>query len=490
MFKTLPVLLCDFYKTTHGNMYPKGTNKIVEYFIPRMSRIQGEDKLVNFACQYYVKKFLIDDFNENFFSRPKEEVMSEYKRVLDHTIGKGVYNYDQVAALHDLGYLPLKISEVPEGDRVDIKVPMIEITNTHPDFAWLVSFIESNMSAELWHAMTSANVGYNYRKIVDKYFDMSVDDAVSHARAIGDFSFRGQESTESATLSSAAYCLSLLNTATVPAIPFLEYFYNCDCTKEDVAFGAVSTEHSVMCSNYAVDGNEITLLKRLLTELYPNNSFSAVCDSYDYDNFVEKIIPQCKKEILEHNGCFLVRGDSGDPVKVVTSTVYRLLDEFGYTLNAKGYKVLPPQIKAIYGDSITPTRLEETYEELIAHKVACNNVVLGTGSFSLQCVEKEGKLLPFTRDTYGIAIKATYCEVNGKPTPIFKAPKEADFKKSPKGMCAVYKDSEGNYTYKDGFDSETIKLEKDNMLKPIFEDGKILKQYTLSEVRHNLHKNF
>lgn len=95
----------------------------------------------------------------------------------------------------------------------------------------------------------------------------------------------------------------------------------CDCTKESVAFGSPSTEHSVMCSNFAVDGDEITLLRRLLTEIYPNTSFSAVLDSYDYWNVIDNILPQLKHEILAHNGCMLMRGDSGDCVEVVTKTV-------------------------------------------------------------------------------------------------------------------------------------------------------------------------
>ena len=118
--------------------------------------------------------------------------------------------------------------------------------------------------------------------------------------------------------------MSFLNTATVPAIPWLERYYNCDCTKEPVAFGAISTEHSVMCSNYAIDGDEVSFVRRLLTEIYPNHSFSMVSDSYDYWNLVDNILPQVKDEVLAHNGFISIRGDSGDPVQIVTETVEHL----------------------------------------------------------------------------------------------------------------------------------------------------------------------
>ena len=111
-------------------------------------------------------------------------------------------------------------------------------------------------------------------------------------------------------------------------------------------------------------GIEITLLRRLLTEIYPNTSFSVVLDSYDYWNIIDNVLPILKPEIMAHNGCMLMRGDSGDCVEVVTKTVFKLWDQFGGTINSKGYKVLDPHVKAIYGDSITVQRCEEVYRIL------------------------------------------------------------------------------------------------------------------------------
>ena len=260
------------------------------------------------------------------FERSFEEVVGEYERVLNAALGTGAYNSEKIKKLHRLGYLPIEILALPEGTKVPMHVPMFGVTNTHPDFAWLPQALESLISAEMWHPMLSATVGATYRDIVNEYYALSCSDNLPKARALGDFSFRGQECLQSAVKSSAGWCLSFLNTATVPVIPYLEENYNCDCTKEDVAFGAVSTEHSVMCSNYAVDGDEITLLRRLLTEIYPDTSFSVVLDSYDYWNIINEVLPQLKEEILNHNGCMLMRGDSGDCVEVVTQTVFRLWD--------------------------------------------------------------------------------------------------------------------------------------------------------------------
>lgn len=495
-----PLLCLDFYKTAHADQYPPDLTRMVSYYTPRMSRLADTEKVTLFGLQAFIQEYLIDAFNEHFFNRPYPKVLEEYKRVLNATIGTSGVGQQRIEALYNLGYLPLQIRALPEGVRSDIKVPQIEISNTHPDFVWLVNSIETMLSCTMWHTQVSAEVGYRYRQIVNKYVARTCDPDVIPAGLLGDFSMRGQESVESASKSSAAFCLSFLNTATVPAILWLEQHYNCDCEKDSVAYGAISTEHSVMCSNFAVDGDEITHIRRLLTEIYPNRNFSMVSDSYDYWNLVDNILPQLKDEILAHNGCISIRGDSGDPVDIVTKTVFKLWDIFGGTVNSKGYKVLNPHVKAIYGDSITPQRCEAVYDILEQNGFAVSNVTLGVGSFSMQCLEtiveepteycKIAKkyYAPYTRDTFGIAVKATYAEdKNGAPIMIFKNPKtdSGSFKKSQRGCCRVCKTEDG-YTYEDNL--TWAEAQDDNELQTVFKDGKVIRLFTLNEVRQNLHE--
>jgi len=506
MIQYNPLLCLDFYKTAHAEQYPQTLTKMVSYYTPRMTRLNDTEKVTMFGLQAFIQEYLIHAFNQHFFWERWEKVLADYKRVLNSTINTDGVGEKRLKALHDLGYLPLEIRAVPEGVRTNIKVPQIEISNTHPDFVWLVNSIETMLSCTMWHTQVSAEVGYRYRQIVNKYADLTCDDNVVRARLLGDFSMRGQESVESATKSSAAFCLSFLNTATVPAILWLEENYHCDCTREPVAFGALSTEHSVMCSNFAVDGDEVTHVRRLLTEIYPHQSFSMVSDSYDYWNLVNNILPQIKDEILSHDGCLAIRGDSGDPVEVVTETVFRLWDIFGGTTNSKGYKVLDPHIKALYGDSITPQRCKAIYEILMKNGFAINNVSLGVGSFSMQCLEtieetdspdgvkQKKSYAPYTRDTFGIAVKATYAEdADGKPIMIFKNPKTdtGHFKKSQRGCCQVYKIfhadcSDCDYVYDDGLTWE--EAQDTNELRTVFKNGQLTRTYTLDEVRQNLHR--
>ncbi len=478
-----PMLLCDFYKTVHSDMINPKMTKSMSYYTPRMSRVNRWDKVVMFGVQMFCKTWLIDYFNENFFALSEEEVVNEYTRVLDATLGKGVYSTEKIRKLHRLGYLPIEIIALPEGTMVPVHVPMFGITNTHNDFAWLPQALESLISAEMWYPQITATVGKTYRDIVNKYYDETVEDNVPRAKALGAFDFRGDMCVDAALKAGAGWCLSFLLTATVPAIPYLESMFNCDCTKEPVAYGSVSTEHFVMCSNYAVDGDEITFLRKMLTELYPNTSFSCVLDSYDYWNVIDNILPQLHDEIMAHNGCMLMRGDSGDCVEVVTQTVFKLWEQFGGTINSKGYKVLDPHVKAIYGDSITVQRCEEIFEILKTNGFACSNVALGVGSFSMHCIEEDNMLKPFTRDTFSSCIKACYAEVDGMCYPVFKNPKDGGFKKSQKGLCFVYEE-DGVLKYRDEYTSENIP--EGNLLVPVFRDGKMLVDYTLDEIRQRL----
>lgn len=509
--KINPLLLIDFYKAVHREMIPADMSKSVSYWTPRMSRVKRWDGVVNFGLQAFCKTWLIDYFNENFFNKTEEEVVAEYSRVMDNSFGKGLCDYEKIKKLHRLGYLPIEIVSLPEGVIVPIHCPIFGITNTHPDFAWLGQALESLISAEMWYPMVCATVGHTYREVVDKWYDKTCDDNVPHRRALGNFDFRGDQGLDAALKAGSAWCLSFVNSATVPVIPYLEHYYNCDCEKEEVAFGAVSTEHFVMCSNSAKDTadnpdyeyadidphRERVFIKKLLTEYYPNTSFSCVSDSYDYWNVVDNILPTLKYEILNHNGCMLVRGDSGDCIKVVTETVFHLWDIFGGTINSKGYKVLNPHVKALYGDSITIQRAEQIYEILEKNGFAASNVSLGIGSFSMHCIEEDGMLKPFTRDTFSMAIKSVYAEFtdeNGNVTqmPVYKDPKTdreaggGNFKKSQKGCCVVTKEN-GVYKYTDNWTyAFAHKLVPKQEMLTIFKDGKMVVDDDLNTIRQRL----
>jgi len=489
-----PILLTDFYKTIHHMAYVEGLDYLVSYWTPRMSRVEGTDKIVMFGLQAFIKKYLITEFNTEFFNKSKEEVVKEYKEFITFTMTEQASDTTHIEQLHDLGYLPIKIKAIAEGTRVNIKTPIFEISNTLKGYGWLVNYIETLVSVNVWHPLTSATTAFEYRQLVNEYYTKTVCIEGLEQKAVGDFSMRGMSSPEGAMASGGAHLTSFTGTATMSAILWLKEYYNADYTKELVGKGVPSTEHSVM-SSYGKAG-EFACYKRLFTEVFPTGLLSVVSDTYDYWNVLTNYLPKLKEEILARDGKIIIRGDSGDPIDILCGTspfgtknatpeqkgtVEILWDIFGGIYNAKGYKVLNPHIGAIYGDSITPVRAREIYKRLESKGFASSNVILGAGSYTYQFV---------TRDTYGQALKATHSVVNGVERQIYKDPKTDNdsFKKSQRGLCYVYRDGD-DILYKDELSFAELEQMKDNLLIEVFKDGHLVIDCTLKEIRARLHQN-
>ena len=122
-----PLLLLDYYKTTHHEQYPKGLTRLVSYFTPRTSRLPGENEVVFFGLQAFLRTYLQDYMQKNFFDLPLEEVIQSYSRVLDNTLGEDAYDKQKIADLHNLGYLPLRIRAKAAGFRCKFRALRLQI---------------------------------------------------------------------------------------------------------------------------------------------------------------------------------------------------------------------------------------------------------------------------------------------------------------------------------------------------------------------------
>lgn len=494
MMNLNPMLMSDFYKQSHREQYPQGTEKVYSTWTPRTSRIDGIDKVVCFGVQGFIKKYLIDYFNKNFFDISEEEAVSSFERMIKFTLGKTEVDTSHIRALHQLGYLPIEIKSLKEGTLTPIRVPMLTIENTIPDFFWLTNFLETLMSCELWQSMTSATLAFQYRKIVEKYAKETCDDNSHVPFQCHDFSMRGMSSVESSISSGMGHALSFCGSDTIPAIWGLEEYYNANIEEELVLTSISATEHSVMCS-YG-NTNEFELFKHLLLDIYPTGIFSAVSDTWDLWKVVTEYIPALKEEILGRDGRLVVRPDSGIPEDIICGDVNApegsperkgvielLWETFGGTINSKGYKVLDSHIGCIYGDSITLERAEEICKRLKDKGFASSNIVFGVGSFTYQYN---------TRDTFGFALKATYVIVNGEERLIFKNPKtDNGVKKSQRGLVNVIRNEDGKLVFTDGFYKADYDAEQEvnpTLLETVFKDGKLLRDESLAEIRARLDK--
>lgn len=578
------ILKTDFYKVTHMQQYNTGITHFTSYLTPRGSRFKNIDKMVVFGIANFVNEILYKDFNENFFGKHWLDIYEDLIEVLSGGLGSSLPTIKEtelkIKNLHKLGYLPIELNGLPEGALCPMGVPAIEIRSTHPDFAWVAQSIESILSCEFWHPAISATMALEYKKIAKAAYDKTVDDDISHMTAMCDFSMRGQESYTSAVASGAAFLTSFYNCSTIESRRYIKENYKD--TNPVRVNGLTSTEHSVMCSDYAICGDERETFRRLLTEVYPDTSFAAVADSRDFWNVVTNILPSLREEIEAHNGFIGIRHDSDEPVHALCGIksinlnkilcgepevnnfddfedlVYEVvnddlhLDEeevyfeykfknitykgvfdiipyvesydhkgrewiayettflreertpedkgmveslyelFGGYTNSKGYKVINPKLKAVYGDSITIPRAKEIYRRLEDKGFAANNVSLGVGSFSMECLEEDGVLKPFTRDSFSIAVKATYCIYNNngeeKEIFIYKDPKGCSGKKSLKGLCRVVNNYKEIKVIQELNQQQYDILEPASLFVNYFKDGNVNK-YSFKGIRSRMEDN-
>jgi nicotinamide phosphoribosyltransferase len=403
MLRIPPELLCDFYKLAHRPEYPKNTQEVLSTWTARSSRT-GETKVMFFGMQGFIEGMLIDYFNENFFERPREEVVAEYVRFVRYTLGDPNPESAHIAALWDLGYLPIEIRALPEGARVPLRVPVATFVNTLPDFFWLTNALETLISVGNWISTTSATTAFRYRVILEKWTKITGADPAGVLFQAHDFSMRGMAGLDAAIMSGAAHLTSFVGTDTCPAIFYHEAYYGANIETELVGTSIPASEHSVMSAGGLGEGEELATYRRLLTEVHPSGFVSIVSDTVDLYRVIDGYLPILKDIIMTRDGRLVIRPDSGDPADIICGTmrelggddseakgvIERLWEIFGGSVNEAGYKVLDSHIGAIYGDSITTARVEDILERLAHKGFASSNIVFGVGSY---CVGRDTPVL-------------------------------------------------------------------------------------------------
>lgn len=464
------LLATDNYKLGHMVQYKTGVNKVYSYLTARSNKVF--DKTVFFGLQYYLKEY----FTRPILKEHGDELITYYTKML------GEPSDDvkaKIRALCDLGYLPIKIKAVPEGTVMGTRNVLLTITNTDPEFYWVVGFVESIL-LKIWYPITVASCVHKYRTVVDEWFEKTVDPDMYPLKdfMVHDFGYRGDTSEEGAAISGGAHLLSFLGSDTITGFPFLVNYYQADIN-EPVMYSVPASEHSVMCSFGRED--ELEAFNHML-DLYPSGIVSIVSDTFNIYQVLTDFAERLKTKILERDGKVVFRPDSGNPEYIICGDpnaepsspewkgAIRLLDEkFGSTINSKGYKVLNPKVGLIYGDGMYLERYQRTLQKLAEMGYAASNLVIGVG----------GILRNHSRDTMGFAIKATYVEINGTPQEIEKDPITDPGKKSLKGLLHLgYQD--GDWITSDCVSPE---MEDTGHLETVFYNGNILKEYCLKDIR-------
>jgi nicotinamide phosphoribosyltransferase len=360
------------------------------------------------------------------------------------------------------GYLPIEIEAVPEGTVLPIGNVLLQVVNTDPKYGWLVTFIETALMRSVWYPTTVGTVSWLCKQMLRGALERTSDHPELLRMYLEDFGFRGVSSLESGALGGMAHLVNFDQTNTVAGAIAAEQYYNAKIPNAS----SWLQEHSTTTA-WGRE-REIDSFRRILS-YKGDGSAGLLADSYDHKHAVANLISaELRDEIRGFPGLVSVRCDSGDPVTVPADTVEQLMESFGFETNSKGFRLLPSNIRVVQGDGLVLSTYSRLYDELERRGLAADNVICGMGAGLLQRVN---------RDTMHFGFKTNAVSANGVWRAVAKTPSGNAIKRSKPGRLALQY-AEGDYHT---VARDSIRPDQ-NMLEPVFRDGKILRLWNFAEL--------
>lgn len=464
------ILLADAYKYSHHKLYTPGTQHVYSYLESRGGKF---DQTVFYGLQYFIKEYL----EGQAFTQAD---LDEAKELMPQVFGRNdVFDADKFQYIIDQydGRLPVRIKAVKEGSVVPVSNVLLSIENTDPECYWLTNFLET-LIMQIWYPSTVATLSFEVRKLLNEFYATTASPRSEKGIdfVLNDFGFRGVSSVESAGLGGSAHLLSFDGSDTIAASVLARKYYH---EKGMRGKSVPATEHSI-CTMLGEAG-ELDVFKHVLNA-FPAGTIACVSDSYNIFKACSEYWGEALKEHIENrDGTLVIRPDSGDPVQTLLAVFEILFNKFGYSVNEKGYKVLPPAIRVLQGDGVNYDSIKEILQALKQAGISAENLVLGMGGALLQKLD---------RDTQKFALKCSYAMVNNKEIDVFKAPMEMDaegklqasFKKSKAGKLALIEREGKLQTIR----RENLLQEDDDLLETVFENGGLVREQHFTDISEQL----
>lgn len=446
------VLNTDSYKYSQAPQYPEGTTNVFSYI---ESRGGNWKQTVFFGLQIFLKEYLTKQITQ-------EDIDLAELIITAH--GEPFYRerWEYILREHN-GYLPLRIKAVPEGTVIPTKNVLVTVESTDDNCAWLTSFVETALLRGVWYPTTVATNSYESKRIIHDYLTKTGDPSLIDFK-LHDFGARGVSSLESAGIGGLAHLVNFMGTDTITSLLYGREYYNIDIA----GFSIPAMEHSTVTSwgrEHEVDSfrNMVKLFGK------PGALFACVSDSYNIYDACHKWGTVLKEDVINSGATLVVRPDSGYPPEVVVECLMILDQHYGHTVNEKGFKVLN-HVRIIQGDGITQDTIDRILYRAMTAGYSADNIAFGQGGKLLQGVD---------RDTQKFAMKCSSIKVNDEVRDVFKSPITDMGKESKKGRITLYQNEEGYFTDLEGRTDAT------EVLETVFENGKLIKEYTFDEVRKN-----
>jgi nicotinamide phosphoribosyltransferase len=445
----------DSYKLSHWLQYPPNTTSMFSYLESRGGKygqtlFTGLQPILHRLAQ----GFTLEDINE------ARDFAAAHGEPFNYNGWVDCYNAHK-------GQFPVLIKAVAEGSVVPVSNALLTVESTDSKFFWVVSYLET-MIMRVWYPITVATQSWTIKQIIKGYLERTSDDPEAELPfKLHDFGSRGVSSRESAEIGGAAHLVNFMGSDTMPGVRYANYYYK----HKMAGFSIPAAEHSTITMwgrEYEAEAyrNMIKQYSR------PNALYAVVSDSYDLYNAIENIWGgTLHDEVINSGGTLVVRPDSGNPPEVVLKALQLLDKKFGSTYNKKGFKVIN-NVRVIQGDGINEDSIRAILEAAVTAGFSATNIAFGMGGALLQQVN---------RDTQRFAFKCSQAVVGGVAVDVYKDPVTDSGKRSKRGRLDLVKLRTNNDRY------TTVQGDASfgSCLKVVFENGKLVKEYTLDQVRAN-----
>lgn len=455
------ILATDSYKLGHWKQYPKGTTGVYSYF-------EAREGAKHDATLFFGLQSILRDLEGSVVTGADFSVAKMVAQV--HFGTPDLFNrkgWSHILTKHN-GRLPVRIKAVPEGTVVPVGNVLMTVENTDPECFWLTNALESLLT-HVWYPTTVATQSYAVKQLIKNKLEAAGAPLDGLQFMLHDFGYRGASSHETAAIGGAAHLVNFVGTDTLPAMELAMRDYSTDLST--LGFSVPATEHSVMTARG--ERGEYRVVSDLI-DTHPAGILSVVADSYDIYEFVKQVGFTFKDRILARDGVFVVRPDSVTqahpyPATLVTWILEQLWHDFGGDTNAKGFKVLDPHVRVLWGDGISPEDIEKIIDRAMLNGFSPENLVFGMGGGLLQKVN---------RDTERFAFKSSAQQRNGEWHDVYKV---TPGKNSKRGRLKLaQKDGEWLTVRQDDGSLESTLPDE---LVTVFENGEIVNPTTFEEVR-------
>lgn len=410
---------------------------------------------------------------DNFLTVPSLADIEEAKEESFMTFGQQYFNEEVWLKVRKLGYIPMEIKALPEGLNVPVGNALFTYQSTEPWFASTLPSLET-LLMHSWYPSTISTrtkvIKESIRPLVEKSGSIELLEFL-----INDFGARGTTWYDSAAVGGMAVLIHGQGSDNMIASRHIKNYYGYKGRAKSIW----ATEHSVALS-FGPGAGEKEYLKHQLTNAPKDATIAVVIDTYDSRKFMFEVVADAEIVALikgrsEAGGNTVFRPDSGIPIEQVEMVFDALTGIFGYTHNAKGYKILKYGVRCIQGDGMNEESIFNLYSDIIKNRWSTDNLFVGSGGGLLQ--------VDANRDTQRAAIKPSFGIINGIDVNFQKNPKSDPSKASKTGRLKVI-EQYGNQMQT----ISSVNLSKydfgsaSDLLRTVYKNGEMFNKNNFSEI--------